>query len=57
MIVVDEKALDVVIRAVKNLPVQGGFEAADAWVGCVITLEKIKATAKKYEPKEVANDG
>ena len=52
MIIIDERALDPIIQTIKNLPVSGGFKAADAWVGCVIELERIKATAQKYEPKE-----
>jgi len=54
-IIIDEKALDPIIQTIKNLPVQGGFKVADAWVGCVIELERLKATAQRFDPQEGKN--
>jgi len=55
MIIIDEKLLDPIIQTIKNLPVRGDFKAADAWVGCVIELERIRATAQKFKPQENEN--
>lgn len=49
MIIIDERELDAVIQTIKALPVQGGYRAADAWVGCVLTLENMKLNAMRYE--------
>ena len=36
---VDAEVLKQVIEAIKNLPVKGGFNAADRWVGIIMVLE------------------
>ena len=38
---VDAEKIINVIAAVKQLPVKGDFDAADSWVGIVLTLEQL----------------
>ena len=38
---VDAEVLKQVIEAIKNLPVKGGFNAADRWVGIIMVLESM----------------
>lgn len=57
MIVIDEKALDPIIANIKRLPVHGDFKAADAWVGIVLELERLKLTSIRYNGEEGKNNG
>ena len=57
MIVIDEKSLDPIIANIKRLPVHGDFKAADAWVGIVLELERLKLTSIRYNGEEGKNNG
>ena len=41
LITVEANELMNIIEAIKKLPVQGNFDAADRWVGIVIALENL----------------
>lgn len=57
MIIIDENALDPIIADIKRLPVHGDFRAADAWVGIVLELERLKLTSIRYNGGEVKKNG
>ena len=52
---VDSEVLKQVIEAIKNLPVKGGFNAADRWVGIIMVLESL--LEQTPETKETLAEG
>ena len=52
---VNVEVLQQVIEAIKNLPVKGGFNAADRWVGIVMVLESM--LEQGTETKETLAEG
>jgi len=52
-IIVDRERLIRIGETVKGLPVQGGFDAADSWVGCVIAIDKMVRESDIYTEPEV----
>lgn len=46
---VDAEDLLRIAEAVKNLPVCGGYDDADRWVGCVMSLELLASNSPVIE--------
>ena len=56
-IIVETDRIIPVIEAIKQLPVQGNFEAADIWVGCVMALEGICMQSEPYSEDNTKTEG
>ena len=55
-VIVETAHIQPVIEAIKQLPVQGDFETADLWVGCVMALQTICAQSEPYT-EEIKEEG
>lgn len=55
-IIVEAENLMQIAETIQQLPVNGGFEAADKWVGCVIALTAICQNSEPYKDMEKSGE-
>ncbi len=55
-IIVEAENLMQIAETIQHLPVNGGFEAADKWVGCVIALTAICQNSEPYKDMEESGE-